>query len=107
RGAARSGTRGAASHVGRRGGDATGRSDTGERRLPLRLLATSGGRQQGSGAGRAGTGGRGRGTARVQSGSTAGSGVAGEPVELPFVPTAVNSVAPYLRSLVATYFPSR
>ncbi|HST42438.1 MAG TPA: hypothetical protein VLK58_23160 [Conexibacter sp.] len=105
RGAARSGTRGAGRQAGRLGGEANGRSETGARRLPLRLLATSGGRQQGSGAGRAGTGGRGRGSARVQSGSTAGGDMASGPVELPFVPTTMNAVPAYLRSLVATYFP--
>ncbi len=32
---------------------------------------------------------------------------AGGPLELPFVPPAVNAVAPYLRALVAAYFPPR
>jgi hypothetical protein len=112
RSGARSGTQGAGQQqapLGNTGGPRD--ASTGTRRLPLRTLATSGGQERGAGAGRAGTGGRGHGTARVQSGPSGGatgSGAGGTaPSPLAFVPTDVNVITPYLRSLVSAYFPQR
>jgi hypothetical protein len=109
RSGARSGTQGAGQQRAQLGRNGTpDEAAAGSRSLPLRTLSTSGGSERGTGAGRATANGRGRGAARVQRGAT-GAGSAGgtAPAPLAFVPTDVNVIAPYLRSLVAAYFPQR
>jgi hypothetical protein len=108
RGSSRAGTRGAGQQAGRLGQSGAQRDSAGPTQsLPLRTLATNGGRERGTSAGKAGTGGKGRGAARVQSGTGAGGDGGSPPAPLSFVPTDVNVIAPYLRALVSAYFPLR